>query len=181
MSGQESDKITNAAMLNDQVFNNVPENSPLLNNQTAETSQEAFNTWIRFMDIVKLNVSDLKLNTWFKPIKPVSLKEGTLTISVPSQDYYEMIISRFGEIVNRAIRSILGNDGRLVYEIDPRTTFSQEPELIDTPPPTLNSVSTGNALKQPAFDPNFYRPGITSVPVTPENLPDDTKRWLLNP
>ncbi len=181
MSGQESDKITNAAMLNNQVFNNVPENSPLLNNQTAETSQEAFNTWIRFMDIVKLNVSDLKLNTWFKPIKPVSLKEGTLTISVPSQDYYEMIISRFGEIVNRAIRSILGNDGRLVYEIDPRTTFSQEPELIDTPPPTLNSVSTGNALKQPAFDPNFYRPGITAVPVTPENLPDYTQRCLLNP
>ena len=91
MSGQESDKITNAAMLNDQVFNNVPENSPLLNKLTDETSQEAFNTWIRFMDIVKLNVSDLKLNTWFKPIKPVSLKEGTLTISVPSQDYYEMI------------------------------------------------------------------------------------------
>ena len=54
--------------------------------------QEAFNTWTRFMDIVKLNVSDLKLNTWFKPIKPRSLDGTTLTISVPSQDYYEMII-----------------------------------------------------------------------------------------
>jgi chromosomal replication initiator protein len=109
-----------------------------------DTSQEAFNTWTRFMDIVKLNVSGLKLNTWFKPIKPKKLENHTLTISVPSRDYYEMIISRFGDVVMRAIRSVLGDDAKLVYEIDPRTSFSQEPELIDTP--------------QQNFNPNYFRP-----------------------
>ena len=83
------------------------QNNPALT--TTEASQEAFNTWIKFLDIVKLNVSDLKLNTWFKPIKPKSIESSTLTIIVPSQDYYEMIISRFGDVITKAIRSILGD------------------------------------------------------------------------
>lgn len=143
--------------------------------------QEAFNTWTRFMDIVKLNVSDLKLNTWFKPIKPRSLEGSTLTISVPSQDYYEMIISRFGDIVIRAIRSILGDDAKIVYVIDPRTTFSQEPELIETPPAVEHGNITRAGTDQNTFDPNFYRPGITAVQVTPESDPALSQKCFLNP
>lgn len=155
------------------------------------SAQEAFNTWTRFMDIVKLNVSDLKLNTWFKPIKPVSISGSVLTISVPSQDYYEMIISRFGEIVTRAIKSILGSDGKIVYEIDPRTTFSQEPELLETPPPAVNTqqqqkpVQQGSMQQQhgfqQGFDPNFFRPGITAVQVSSDTDPEFTQKCFLNP
>ncbi|KXK42130.1 MAG: chromosomal replication initiator protein DnaA [Chlorobi bacterium OLB5] len=163
----------------EQIYNtedNISSGSISQENKIADTSaQDAFNTWTRFMDIVKLNVSDLKLNTWFKPIKPKSLTGSTLTISVPSQDYYEMIISRFGDIVTRAIRSILGNEGKIVYEIDPRTTFSQEPELIDTPPPVSSVQQTA------AFNPDFYRPGITAVQVTPEGSPEFTQKCFLNP
>ena len=159
------------------------------NNYTAEKitaddirRQEAFNTWTRFMDIVKLNVSDLKLNTWFKPIKAVSLEGSVLTISVPSQDYYEMIISRFGDIVIRAIRSILGDDAKIVYIIDPKTTFSQEPELLEAPPPAGESLSNnGTGTGNNYFDPNFYRPGITAVQVMPESDPALTQKCFLNP
>lgn len=144
--------------------------------------QEAFNTWTRFMDIVKLNVSDLKLNTWFKPIKAISLDGSVLTISVPSQDYYEMIISRFGDIVIRAIRSILGDEAKIVYVIDPKTTFSQEPELLEAPPLTHETVNVTKAgTDQNTFDPNFYRPGITAVQVTPESDPALTQKCFLNP
>jgi len=129
-----------------------------------DTSQEAFNTWTRFMDIVKLNVSELKLNTWFKPIKPKKLEEHVLTISVPSRDYYEMIISRFGDVVMRAIRSVLGDDAKLVYEIDPRTSFSQEPELIDTP--------------QQNFNPNYFRPSQQQPGNEPAEL-NITNRFQL--
>jgi len=107
-----------------------------------ETSQEAFNIWTRFLDIVKLNVSDLKLNTWFKPIKPRSFENNTLVITVPSQDYYEMIISRFGDIVSKAIKSILGDEGNIVYEIDSRSTFAHEPSLFDEPPVILPEENT---------------------------------------
>ncbi len=143
--------------------------------------QEAFNTWTRFMDIVKLNVSELKLNTWFKPIKPKNLDGSVLTISVPSQDYYEMIISRFGDIVMRAIRSILGDGAKIVYVIDPRTTFSQEPELIEAPPPQNNFTKAGT--DQNTFDPNFYRPGLNLQQQTTvqETDPALSQKCFLNP
>lgn len=83
-----------------------------------EINHNASDVWIKFLEIVKLNISDLKFNTWFKPINAKSLENNTLLISVPSQDYYEMIISRFGDIISRALRMILGNDGKLVYEIE---------------------------------------------------------------
>ena len=80
--------------------NTITDNTLLSEEQLSDRKQQlAFNTWTRFMDIVRLNVSELKLNTWFKPIKPKSIEGSVLTISVPSQDYYEMIISRFGDIV----------------------------------------------------------------------------------
>ncbi len=81
------------------------------------SADDAVNVWNKFLDIVKHNVSDLKHRTWFRPIKAKSLDGTVLTIVVPSQDYYEMIISRFGDIVSKAIKSILGDDGKIIYEI----------------------------------------------------------------
>jgi chromosomal replication initiator protein len=80
-------------------------------------SQEAENVWNQFTELIKLNISDLKYNTWFRPIRPVSLNGSTLHISVPSKDYYEMIIARFGEMVVKAVKSVLGENGKLSYEI----------------------------------------------------------------
>ena len=81
-------------------------------------TQDAADVWLKFLEIVKLYVSDLKFNTWFKPISAKSLENDTLLITVPSQDYYEMIISRFGDIISRALKMILGDPGRLIYEIE---------------------------------------------------------------
>lgn len=141
---------------------------------TGEATQEAFNAWIKFLDIVKLNVSDLKLNTWFKPIKPKSIEGSTLTILVPSQDYYEMIVSRFGDVITKAIRSILGDDGKIVYEIDSRVSFSQEPELLDVPPEITAPL---NSLHN-----DYYRPQRMQTNVSaPEDLSEHSQKCFLNP
>ena len=142
----------------------------------SEGSQEAFNMWIKFLDIVKLNVSELKLNTWFKPIKPKQIDGSTLTILVPSQDYYEMIISRFGDIVTKAIRSILGDDGKIIYEIDPRISFSQEPSLLDAPP-EIQQRAGRNTLHN-----DYYRPQRMQTAVSaPEDLNEHAQKCFLNP
>ncbi len=93
-------------------------NQDVNNGVKQDALNEANDAWLKFLEIVKLNVSDLKFNTWFKPIKAKSIENNTLLISVPSQDYYEMIISRFGDIISRSLKMILGDGGRLVYEID---------------------------------------------------------------
>lgn len=134
-------------------------------NNTADTNNEALAVWTKFIDIVKLNVSELKLNTWFKPIKPKSFENNSLVIIVPSQDYYEMIISRFGDIVSRAIKSILGDDGKIVYEIDTRNSFIPEPTLFDEP-------AASSPARQSVQD---------DFRITENIQPEHAQRCFLNP
>ncbi|MBZ0202453.1 MAG: chromosomal replication initiator protein DnaA [Ignavibacteria bacterium] len=155
-------------------------NSENLLTHQSETSQEAFEMWTRFMEIVKLNVSDLKLNTWFKPIKPKAFKENTLVIVVPSQDYYEMIISRFGDIVTKAVRSILGEDGRIIYEIDTRISFSQEPVLYDSPASHMNPTITLRSVT-PGVNPNAIESAYNHLNTNNAQTEDPEQRCFLNP
>ena len=159
MNGHDLKKKDESYLSSETKFESTANSStPLVNNSAANSTEpvDAYDAWARFMDIVKVNVSELKLNTWFKPIKPRDLSGGVLTITVPSQDYYEMIISRFGDIVSRAIKTILGDQGKIVYVIDSRTTFvPEEPASL----PASIPVSKQGAESE-TFNPNFYRPGI---------------------
>ena len=114
----------------------------------ANSSPEAIEIWNRFLGIVKLNVSDLKFKTWFKPLKAKSIDSTTLTILVPSQDYYEMILSRFGDTVLKAVKSILGAEGRVIYEIGQQelALFNENEFIGDTAQVETNNPATSPAL-----------------------------------
>jgi chromosomal replication initiator protein len=116
-------------------------------NVNNSVEQDAADVWLKFLEIVKLNISDLKFNTWFKPINAKSLEDKTLLITVPSQDYYEMIISRFGDIISRALRMILGDDGKLVYEIDKVAVIKDEnsPETKNYAPASSDRFAQTNS------------------------------------
>lgn len=117
---------------------------------------EVTEIWSQFQEIVKLNVSDLKFNTWFRPIRAKSLQDNTLLITVPSRDYYEMIISRFGDIISKAINVLLGNDGKLIYEIDPCDTqhpsLDLEPDHSPVETKTLSKPTIYNEIHEPSRD-----------------------------
>jgi chromosomal replication initiator protein len=94
----------------------------------SENEKLASEIWLKFLDLFSLNISELKMNTWFKPLKPISLNENTLTVSVPSADYCDMIVSRFGEVVKKAAQSLLGDSGKLEYKVDGSLSYyEQEP------------------------------------------------------
>lgn len=88
-----------------------------------EKDEKSNQIWGSFLNSVNSNLSALKFNTWFKPIRLKSYEDNTLLITVPSQDYYDMIISRFGDIVTAALETAIGKDGKLVYEIDPAVSM----------------------------------------------------------
>lgn len=88
------------------------------NDKPVQANDDAAAAWAKFLEIISSNISGLKLNTWFRPINAKNLTGDTLTIAVPSKDYYDMIISRFGDIVSKAIKAVLGDEGKLIYEIE---------------------------------------------------------------
>jgi chromosomal replication initiator protein len=138
---------------------------------SAENQKEAGIIWSKFLEIIKSNVSELKFNTWFKPITPKSFQNNSLLISVPSQDFYDMVISRFGDKILAASKTILGKDGKLLYEITsgaeskekysntPKDTEVSEPGTVDLPD-TAQSHAQASRTSLPSkavynLDPNY--------------------------
>ena len=105
-------------------FSFEKDNQDSVNNP--DDASQATAVWDKFLEIISLNISELKLNTWFRPIKAKSLEAQTITIAVPSKDYYDMIISRFGDVVTKAIKAVLGDQGRLIYEIETAQIITQD-------------------------------------------------------
>lgn len=73
--------------------------------------------WDKCLEIIKDNISYQKYKSWFEPIKPVSLKDGTLTIQVPSQFWYEWLEEHYYNMLRSTLAKVLGPEGKLEYSI----------------------------------------------------------------
>ncbi|MBO4580853.1 MAG: chromosomal replication initiator protein DnaA [Bacteroidales bacterium] len=82
-----------------------------------EPVQDYTAVWDKCLSIIKDNIEENSFNTWFLPIKPISLKNNVLTIQTPSLYYYEWIEGNYWQILKSAIRRVLGKDGKVEYQI----------------------------------------------------------------
>ncbi|MCP9290930.1 MULTISPECIES: chromosomal replication initiator protein DnaA [Gracilimonas] len=73
--------------------------------------------WDKCLDIIKDNISYQKYKSWFEPIKPVSLKDNTLTVQVPSQFWYEWLEEHYYNMLRSTLAKVLGPEGKLEYSI----------------------------------------------------------------
>lgn len=80
--------------------------------------------------IEQLVESPQKFETWFKPIRPVSIVDSKLTVEVPSEFFREWLEESYLDIIKKTLKRVIGNDARLVYVVRP--------------------VKSGEAMKYPA-------------------------------
>lgn len=73
--------------------------------------------WNRCLDFIKDNVTNQVYKTWFVPIEPLELKDSELTLSVPSQFYYEWIEEHYFELMRATVKKIIGDEAKLNYKI----------------------------------------------------------------
>ncbi len=73
--------------------------------------------WNRCLDFIKDNVTNQVYKTWFVPIEPLELKDSELTVSVPSQFYYEWIEEHYFELMRATVKKIIGEEAKLNYKI----------------------------------------------------------------
>jgi len=78
---------------------------------------QSFSVWETLLESISSKINPTSFVTWFKPIKPVSLEGKTLTIQVPSQFFYEWLEQHYGDLINEAMRQVLGEGFKLVYSI----------------------------------------------------------------
>jgi chromosomal replication initiator protein len=105
----------------------IPYNAELKEKEIAKEFVDADGVWKKFLELLSQKLKESEIKTWFSVISPKSYLNNTLTVTVPSNDYYGMIVKRFNKQINGIIESgLLGENGKLNYEISQQGLFDQQ-------------------------------------------------------
>jgi chromosomal replication initiator protein len=97
-------------------------------------SSEASAVWNECLRVIEQHVNEQSFSTWFKPINPVKLEGTSLTIQVPSQFFYEWLEDNYVQELKIAIKTTLGQSGRLEYAVVvDRGNSSNQPYVVSFP------------------------------------------------
>lgn len=127
--------------------------------------------WQEFLEIIKDRVPLMTYNTWFMPIKPISLDNNRLTIQLHDPFLYEYLEDKYNRVINRSLTEVLGAGAKLVYEYSDslnKNTQTKEEENKSVEEPKNGNGSTSNKIllelpevKQTSFDDTGLDPRYT--------------------
>lgn len=95
--------------------------------------KEASDLWDKFLELLESKIKKSVIETWFTFLKPVKFENNSLTVSVPNHDIYGMIESRFNKEIDNVLKSIIGDDATLKFEISQLDLFDTDNTLLDEP------------------------------------------------
>ena len=78
------------------------------------TQERHISVWDNCLNFIQQNIDPNQFNLWFKPIKPVSLVESTITVEVPSEFFREYVEGAYLELLRAALKKELGAAAKLV-------------------------------------------------------------------
>jgi chromosomal replication initiator protein len=118
--------------------------------------------WEQCLRIFKDNLEVAVYNSWFKPIKPISFKNDTITLEVPSHFFYEFLEENYIDLLKNTLQRVIGPNAKLEYRV---TVNSTAPKNIKKSTVTL----PGNLTSNPENKPIDVR--INSTPQNPFIIP----------
>ena len=127
--------------------------------------------WSNCLNFIQQNIDPKQFAVWFRPIKPVSLVDSTLTVEVPSEFFREYLEGAYLDILKASLKKELGIAAKLVYVVTP---VQKQPSLVypaahgNAPVNKTISVETYNRAGNPG---PFVFPGIQRVQVNPQLNP----------
>ncbi|MBO6045908.1 MAG: ATP-binding protein [Bacteroidales bacterium] len=127
--------------------------------------------WNNCLRIIEQLIEPQKFETWFKPIRPVSFVESTLTVEVPTDFFREYLEGAYLDVIKKTMKRVIGTDARLVYLVRPVRT--EQPMRYPasqglTPVNRTVSVNTYNPANNPGA---FVYPGLQKVRINPRLNP----------
>ena len=114
--------------------------------------------WETCLSTIRRSINPQSFKTWFEPIKPVKLEGYSLTIQVPNNFFYEWLEENYVGLLKKTIRTELGEEGRLEYQI-----------VVENHTEPSNNNSDFYATRQ--IKNPFVIPGIKKDKVSPQLNP----------
>ena len=135
------------------------------------TQEKHISVWTNCLNFIQQNIDPKQFNLWFKPIRPVSLVESTLTVEVPSEFFREYLEGAYLDLLKAALKKELGTSAKLIYVVTP--VQRQQPLVYpgahgNAPVNKTISVETYTKAGNPG---PFVFPGIQRVQVIPQLNP----------
>ena len=131
--------------------------------------QERYSSvWNNCLKIIENNIDPQQFNTWFRPIRPVSLVDATLTVEVPSDFFREYLEGAYLNLLKSAIKRSIGADAKLNYLIKP----------VRSEAPMVFPASNGTTPVNRTVAINTYQPSSSPNPIV---FPGTTHRVQINP
>lgn len=135
-----------------------------------EIREKHIDVWNNCLSIIGQIIDPTPFNTWFKPVRPVSFVESTLTVEVPSDFFREYLDSEYLDIIKKTLKRVIGAEAKLIYQIRP---VRRQPVM--SLPASTGTVPTNkpiNICTPPSGNPSpFVYPGIHKIQVDPRLNP----------
>ncbi len=130
--------------------------------------------WEECLAFIRSNTSPEVFDTWFKPVRAVSVENKTLTIEVPSHLYYEWLETHYVKLLHAALTKTLGRGAKLVYTVrmsNKSTGASLQYPGKEKPSVPIHNHSPhkGQEIKNP-----FVIPGVQKIRVNSNLNPNYT-------
>ena len=127
--------------------------------------------WNNCLQIIANNIDPQKFNTWFKPIRPVSLVDSTLTVEVPTDFFRDYIEGAYLDLLKLTLKRAIGAGAQLHYMVRPVQV--EKPMVYPAShglAPTNKTVAINTA--QPSGSPSpFVFPGVQRLKIDPRLNP----------
>ncbi|MBR6859145.1 MAG: hypothetical protein IKM89_07035, partial [Bacteroidales bacterium] len=127
--------------------------------------------WNNCLQIIANNIDPQKFDTWFKPIRPVSLVDSTLTVEVPTDFFRDYIEGAYLDLLKLTLKRAIGAGAQLHYMVRPVQV--EKPMVYPAShglPPTNKTVAINTA--QPSGSPSpFVFPGVQRLKIDPRLNP----------
>lgn len=133
--------------------------------------EKHIDVWNNCLRIIENIIEPQQFSTWFKPVKPVSMVDSTLTVEVPSEFFLEYIEGAYLDVLSKTLRRVIGADAKLNYVVRP---VSNQPCMTMPCSPGLAPVNAAVSVStyQPSGNPGpFVFPGITKIQINPRLNP----------
>ena len=126
--------------------------------------------WSHFLKIVEQIVEPQKFTTWFKPVRPVSVVDSTLTVEVPSDFFREYLEATYLDVIKKTLKRVIGADARLVYLV--KAVSSQPAMEVPAAAGTAPVTREISVNIQPSGNPSpFVYPGLRKIQINPNLNP----------
>ena len=107
--------------------------------------------WNSCLEYVRKKIPQQTFETWFAPMKAISLADDTLILQVPNKFFYDWVDNHYREMILKALKEVTGNGFNVSYTI----LLGEEVEQ----PAGTHSVSKRGSGVTPVAEPDFIAGG----------------------